>query len=119
MNQQNQRPRALTNWLLIIAVVLLAAIPLVLNRNAEFGGSDDAASDAISEIDPGYQPWFQPLWEPPSGEIESLLFALQAGLGAGVIGYVLGLKRGAQQAQAAAGEDKAAAEPRGARLSHS
>ena len=34
--------------------------------------------------------YFEPLLEPASGEIASLLFALQAALGAGVIGYWLG-----------------------------
>jgi cobalt/nickel transport protein len=34
------------------------------------------------------------LYEPPSDEIESLLFALQAALGAGFIGYYIGYKRG-------------------------
>ena len=32
--------------------------------------------------------------EPPSGEIESLLFALQAAIGAGFIGYFIGYTRG-------------------------
>ena len=44
----------------------------------------------MQELDPDYEPWFSPLLEPASGEIESLLFALQAALGAGVIGFVLG-----------------------------
>ena len=34
------------------------------------------------------------IWEPPSGEIESLLFALQAAIGAGFIGYFIGYTRG-------------------------
>ena len=42
----------------------------------------------------GYQPWFEPLWTPPSKEIESLLFSLQAALGAGLLGYYVGLRRG-------------------------
>lgn len=46
------------------------------------------------EVAPDYEPWFQPLLEPPGGETESLLFALQAALGAGVIGYAIGLYRG-------------------------
>jgi|GEM_PF-6127702 ABC-type cobalt transport system, periplasmic component len=32
--------------------------------------------------------------EPPSGEIESLLFALQAAIGAIIIGYILGYFQG-------------------------
>jgi cobalt/nickel transport protein len=56
-----------------------------------FRGADDQAKDVISELAPGYRPWFKPLMEPPSGEIGSLLFALQASLGAGFIGYYLGV----------------------------
>jgi cobalt/nickel transport protein len=45
-----------------------------------------------------YEPWFQPLWEPPSGEIESLLFSLQAAIGAVIIGYFFGYYRRKQSA---------------------
>jgi cobalt/nickel transport protein len=76
------------NILLLAAVAALVVAPLVMG--GEFTGTDDQATRAIEAAEPGYQPWFQPLWEPPSSEIESLLFALQAALGAGVIGYVLG-----------------------------
>jgi len=55
-----------------------------------FGGADDKAQQAIATVAPGYQRWFAPLLEPASSEIASLLFALQAALGAGVIGYWLG-----------------------------
>jgi cobalt/nickel transport protein len=41
-------------------------------------------------LDESYEPWFEPFWEPPSGEIESLFFCLQAGVGAGIVGFVLG-----------------------------
>ena len=46
------------------------------------------------------EPWFQPFWEPPGGGTESLLFALQAALGAGFIGYYFGLKRGERKGRA-------------------
>ncbi|MBE3588322.1 MAG: energy-coupling factor ABC transporter substrate-binding protein [Thermoanaerobacteraceae bacterium] len=82
------------NLLLILLVVALAAFPLVMNRGAEFSGADGQAEEVINELHPGYQPWFSSLWEPPSSEIESLLFALQAALGAGFIGYYLGYHRG-------------------------
>lgn len=82
------------NWLLVLSVVVLAIAPLVLVRNAEFGGADGEAEAAIGEVQPNYKPWFQPLVEPASGEIESLLFALQAAIGAGTIGFVIGLYRG-------------------------
>jgi len=80
-------------------VIALAVVPLIFVRDGEFTGSDDQAEKAISEVHPGYQPWFKPLFEPPSAEIESLLFASQAALGAGVIGYVIGLYKGRSQQQ--------------------
>lgn len=83
-----------TNLLLLLLVVLISVVPLYLARGAEFGGADGQAEEAITEINPGYEPWFSSLYEPPSGEIESLLFALQAALGAGFIAYYLGLKKG-------------------------
>lgn len=58
-----------------------------------FGGADGAAGDLIMEISPNYEPWFEPFWEPPSGEIESLLFALQAAIGAIIIGYFFGYNK--------------------------
>ncbi|OQA43277.1 MAG: Cobalt transport protein CbiN [Chloroflexi bacterium ADurb.Bin325] len=82
---------------LIAIVILLAVAPLFLHRDSEFGGADGEAETAITEIAPDYEPWFSPLWEPPGGETESLLFALQAALGAGFIGYFFGLKRGQRQ----------------------
>lgn len=82
------------NVLLIALVVILAIFPLFLQKGAEFGGSDDQAEAAISKIDASYQPWFSSIWEPPSGEIESLLFCLQAAIGAGFVGYFIGFSRG-------------------------
>ncbi len=82
------------NLILIALVIGLAVAPLFIAKNAEFGGADGEAEAAISEINENYTPWFSPIWEPPSGEIESLLFALQAALGAGFIGYYIGYARG-------------------------
>jgi cobalt/nickel transport protein len=86
------------NLLLIIGFLLLSAIPLLMphktNRNVEmFTGTDTQAEQIIGEIFTGYVPWFKPLWKPPSSEIESLLFGLQASIGAGLIGYCLGYYR--------------------------
>ncbi len=87
------------NWLLAIAVMLLAVLPLIFVRG-EYRGSDGQGEKAITELHPDYEPWFQPFFEPASGEIESLLFASQAALGAGVIGYVIGLYKGRTHQQA-------------------
>ena len=96
-----RRSSARLTWLLLAAVALLTVIPLLLFPGADFTGSDAQAEAAIVEIKPDVQPWFEPLWEPPGGETESLLFALQAALGAGVIGYYFGFKRGQKQSAGA------------------
>ncbi|GAA1722719.1 energy-coupling factor ABC transporter substrate-binding protein [Propioniferax innocua] len=78
---------------LLAALVLLFAIPMLIAPEAPegeeaFGGTDAAATEQLEED--GYEPWFSPVFEPGSGEIESGLFALQAALGAGVLGYAIG-----------------------------
>ncbi len=83
-----------TTVLLIVALLLVVAGPLVLNGRGAFVGTDDAAKTAITEIAPQTQPWFTPIWSPPSHEIETLLFSLQAAAGAGLVGYFIGLRRG-------------------------
>jgi cobalt/nickel transport protein len=88
------------NLWLLLGVILLAVGPLMFHsETAKFGGSDDQASAMISNIRPGYHRWAEPLWEPPSSEIESLIFALQAALGAGLLGYYFGRKRGLAEAK--------------------
>lgn len=91
------------NLLLILGVIALALLPLwIVERPtagpdgeevAIFGGADDQARNLISEIKPEYKPWFEPIIEPASSEIASLLFALQAAIGAGFIGYYIGVGR--------------------------
>ena len=82
------------NILLFLIVVALVIIPLMMNKGAEFGGADGQAETAITEIDPNYEPWFSSFFDPASGEIESMLFALQAAIGAGIIGYYFGFVKG-------------------------
>lgn len=91
------------NLLLILGVIALGVLPLwIVEKPAAgpdgeaapiFAGADDKAKNLITEIRPDYEPWFAPLLEPASGEIASMLFALQAALGAGFIGYYLGVSR--------------------------
>ena len=100
MNTVSKRTQ---NILLILAVIVLALIPLwIVEKPASgpdgeevaiFGGADDQAKNLIGEINPEYQPWFESLIEPASGEIASMLFALQAAIGAGFIGYYIGVGR--------------------------
>ena len=83
---------ALKNALLWATVVLFTLIPL-LTIKAPGGGTDNQAQGVIEEIAPDYQPWFESLFTPGGGS-ERLLFALQAALGAAVIGYYVGSVRG-------------------------
>ena len=94
VDQNTKKKSPLLNIILILIVIGLAVIPFFTAKGAEFAGADGKAEEAIGEIAPGYTPWFSSLWVPPSGEIESLLFALQAAIGAGVIGYGLGYIKG-------------------------
>lgn len=81
---------------LLVLAALIAIVPLFTLKGAEFGGSDDAGSVAISEITGSeYQPWFTPVMETwiggeLPGEIESLLFCVQTGIGVGILFFFLG-----------------------------
>lgn len=94
----------LKSGILIAAVAALAVFPLILvkqpaagpagTQTGLFRGTDDQASTAVQTLAPGYTPWFTSIYKTPSPEIDSLLFALQAALGAGFIGYYIGYSRG-------------------------
>lgn len=80
----------IVGFVIILGLIVYA---LASAGESEWGGADGGAADMIDES--GYEPWFEsPLWAPPSGEVESLLFAIQAAIGTGVacliFGYWLG-----------------------------
>lgn len=79
--------------LALAAVVFAIALLMGTHSGGEFGGTDAAASEQIEESNKDYEPWFAPIWEQPGGEVESGLFALQAAIGAGILGFVLGTFR--------------------------
>jgi cobalt/nickel transport protein len=86
-----------------VIVLFIAAFAYVSsNQTHEWGGADGQAEDVISDLTGGtYVPWFQSIYTPPSGEIESLLFALQAAIGSFIIGYFLGYYRARAKIKAA------------------
>ncbi len=76
----------------IIAIMIVCALAYGNLKGSEFGGADDGAEEVIDDVDPGYEPWYKGIfgdYELP-GETESLLFALQAAIGAIIIGYFIG-----------------------------
>lgn len=77
-------------FILIVLCILIAVFPLVYIKNSEFGGADGAAEDVIAEVDPDYEPWAESIISPPGAETESLLFALQASMGAGIVCFGFG-----------------------------
>lgn len=81
---------------LLVVAVLIAIVPFFALKDAEFGGSDDAGSAMVEEIrGEAYEPWFTPVLEQAiggelPGEIESLLFCVQTGIGVGIIAFFAG-----------------------------
>ncbi|MDR1962827.1 MAG: energy-coupling factor ABC transporter substrate-binding protein [Planctomycetaceae bacterium] len=86
------------NIVLLFIATLIAVLPLLFVKNSEFTGTDSKAAEEVQKISNDFEPWFQPFWEPPGGEIESLLFALQASLGTGIIFYCIGYLKGKRDA---------------------
>lgn len=88
--------KAKTAVILIILAVIIALVPLFVQKGAEFGGSDDAGSEMITEITgEESEPWFSPVLETMiggelPGEVESLFFCVQTGIGVGVIAFFMG-----------------------------
>jgi len=76
----------------IIAILVVCVLAYGASQEWEFGGADDGAEGVVEEVDPGYEPWWGGIfgdYELP-GETESMLFALQAAIGAVIIGYAIG-----------------------------
>lgn len=82
------------NVILLLFVIALTVVPLIIHTDGIFSGADEQLVDIVKGVSPDYEPWFNTIWEPPSGEVESFLFAVQAGLGAGFLGYFFGYYRG-------------------------
>ncbi|WGT46168.1 energy-coupling factor ABC transporter substrate-binding protein [Tessaracoccus lacteus] len=83
---------ALLAVIVVIFIFSFAMAPQPSEGDESFVGTDSIVTEVLEEH--GVEPWFNPIWEPGSGEIESGLFAIQAALGAGIVGFVLGNFRG-------------------------
>lgn len=88
--------KRLSSLLLVLAVAAVIAVSFALGQRSApeggFAGTDARATEILDEQ--GAQPWAAPVLEWRSGEVEAGLFAAQAGLGGGVLGYCLGRLRG-------------------------
>ena len=89
------RKNTKTVLILLAAAILIAVVPLFALKGAEFGGSDNAGSEMAAEINGEYEPWFTPVLETAlggelPGEVESLIFCVQTGIGVGVIAFFMG-----------------------------
>lgn len=78
-----------------IAIILVVAFAIgsgrIVATDAEsFAGTDGQATEVVTGIDPDFEPLLAPLFEVESSEVESGLFALQAGIGGAVLGYAIG-----------------------------
>ena len=94
-NQNKKKSNKKTIIILLIIAVLMTFIPLFALKGAEFGGSDDAGSEVVYEVDSSYHSWFDPILETAiggelPGEVESLLFCVQTGIGVGICAFVMG-----------------------------
>lgn len=95
----------------VIAVMCIATLA-ALSGDHEFGGSDDAGGEKAEEY--GYEPWTGDIltlitgdenYELP-GETESMLFAVQAAIGAIIIGYFIGSNHTISKMKKKSQEDK-------------
>lgn len=93
---KNEKSRKGLVIVLLVIAILLTIVPFLALKGAEFGGSDDAGSEMVAQITgTDYEPWFEPILEnyiggEIPGEIESLIFCLQTGIGVGVLFFFIG-----------------------------
>jgi cobalt/nickel transport protein len=64
-------------------------LPLFLS-SLDLAGTDDAAGKAVAAADPDYIPWADHIIEFTGKNTETLLFCLQAGAGATILGAGFG-----------------------------
>jgi cobalt/nickel transport protein len=88
-----------SSGLLLFGVLVLLLGPLLALQGKQFSATDSNNSVAIQELQPDYKPWFKPVIKDSGPEVQAFLFAAQAGIGAGITGYILGLYKGRSERQ--------------------
>lgn len=95
MEANRKKDGKLVVGLLFLTLVIIL-VPVFALKGAEFGGSDDAGSVMVNEIVDGeYEAWFTPVFEQflggeLPGEMESLFFCVQTGIGVGILAFFMG-----------------------------
>ncbi|HBT95387.1 MAG TPA: cobalt ABC transporter [Coriobacteriia bacterium] len=94
--------KALVIVLIVLAVVIVFAPLFIIGTdggNIEYAGTDGQGGGVIAEIqgveEEEVEPWFTPIMETLiggelPGEMESLLFSIQTGIGVGILAYCFG-----------------------------
>lgn len=96
MKKRHMSKNTKTVLILLVIAALIAIVPLFARKGASFGGSDDAGSVMVEEVrGEEYEPWFTPVLEDLldgelPGEVESLLFCIQTGIGVWIIAFFMG-----------------------------
>lgn len=96
MKKRHMSKNTKTVLILLVIAALIAIVPLFARKGASFGGSDDSGSVMVEEVrGEEYEPWFTPVLEDLldgelPGEVESLLFCIQTGIGVGIIAFFMG-----------------------------
>lgn len=96
MKKRHMSKNTKTVLILLVIAALIAIVPLFARKGASFGGSDDAGSVMVEEVrGEEYEPWFTHVLEDLldgelPGEVESLLFCIQTGIGVGIIAFFMG-----------------------------
>ena len=94
---------------LILLTIVIVFAPLFLLPGAEFEGSDGQGTEMVYEVTGDeYEAWAEPILErliggELPGEMESLLFCIQTGIGVGILAYFFGYFAGRKKFGRAAG----------------
>ena len=80
---------------IILAICLIALVPLFVLKDAEFGGSDDAGSQVVEQVNASYEPWATPVLEAAiarelPADAERLFFCIQTDVGVGGNAFFMG-----------------------------
>ena len=93
-----------TPLILLGAVIVLMVLPFVVARGADFAGADGKAGEVITDGEPRLHALVHSLFGSRPVRPETMIFSLQAAIGAGLVafgfGYWVGRRKGSEQGSA-------------------